>query len=284
MGSLRGLRAAGVATLLVLVLSACAQAVAGVPHAGDVAGDVGCVPVAGDSPRSPSTPTGEPVITVDDLVSFWVPNSHTAPLGLAVYADGTVIRADGNGSHFEPLTPMTIGLVDDCHVQAAVDALVALADADFGMPSITDQAVTTITVTRSGEEPVVLSAYALGIGDEYVDRTEAAARATLTATLDVITNATSAEQEWTPNRLQLTRFEGDGSGKAQTWPLSDSIADLLQERTYGDLACGLVEGADADAITTALAGQPALSLWDDGRDTATLAVGVLIPGQPACVS
>jgi hypothetical protein len=276
MESIRMWRTAAVAALLALVLTACGQAVAGVPRVGDG----GCVPAADDA--SPSTPTGAPVITVDDRVSFWVPNAHTAPLGLTVYAEGTVISAEGNGSHAEPLTPMTIGLVDGCDVQRAVDALVALAHADFGMPGITDQGVTTVTVTRPGSEPVILSAYALGIGDEYVDRAQAAARASLASTLDGIEDATSAVQPWVPDRLQLTRFEYDDPGPAQTWPLAGSIADLLPQRTYGYLACGVVDGADADAIAAALGDRPALSQWADGRDTATLAVGVLVPGQPAC--
>lgn len=267
----------GVAALLVLVLTACGQAVAGVPRAGDE----GCAPAV-DHSSGPATPTEAPVITVDDRISFWVPNSHTAPLGLTIYPDGTLIRAEGNGSHAEPLTELTIGVVDRCRVQQTVDALVALADADFGMPGITDQAVTTVTVTRPGSEPVILSAYALGIGDEYVDRTQAAARARLTSTLSAVEAARSAEQPWTPNRLQLTRYEDEVSGPALTWPLAGSIADVLHQRTYGDLSCGVVDGADAAAIATALGDHPALSRWTDGQDTTTLAVGVLVPGQSTC--
>lgn len=279
MGTIRAWRVAGVATLLVLMLTACGQAVAGVAHIG--AGR--CVPVAEDSsPRPPSTPTDGPVITVDDRVNFWIPSSHTAPLGLAVYADGTVIRAEGDGSHAEPLTPMVIGLVDGCRVQEAVDALVALAGVDFGMPGVTDQGTTTVTVTRPGSGKVILSAYALGIGDEYVDHAQAEARAILTSTLDAIVHATSAEGPWTPNRLQLTQFEREVSGPALLWPLAASISNVLHRRTTGELPCGVVDGADADAVAAALGRQPALSPWDDGSDTAMLAVGVLVPGQLAC--
>lgn len=267
----------GAVALLVLGLTACGQAVAGVPRGGDGA----CRPVAEGA--SPVTPTGEPVITVDDRVSFWTANSHTAPLGLAVYADGTVISAETNGSHVDPLTPMTIGLVDGCHVQEAVDALAALAGVNFGMPGITDQAATTVTVTRSGSAPVVLSAYALGLGDDSVNATQFVAREKLTAALNTLEQAITAEQEWAPNRLQLSRFEREMAGPVRPWPLADSITDVLRQRTYGDLACGLVEGADASAIAAALGQHPALSPWQDGSETATLAVGVLVPGQPACV-
>ena len=268
-----------VAALLALLLTACGQAVAGVAHVVDG----GCPLPPDDSTRTPSTPVDAPVITVDDRVSFWVPNGHTAPLGLAVYADGTVIRAEGNGSHTEPLTPMTIGLVDGCRVDEAVEALVALADADFGMPGVTDQATTTVTVTPPGSDPVILSAYALGIGDDYVDRTEASARATLTTTLDAIVGATSAAEPWTPDRFQLTRFADEVSGPSPRWPLAGSITDRLHQRTYSGLACGVVDGADAAAIAAVLGRRPVLSPWDDGRDTLSLAVGVLVPGQPACV-
>ena len=276
MRSTRRWQAAGAAALLVLVLTACGRAAAGEPQIVDT----GCTPAADNPP--PSTPVGPAVITVDDRISYWVPNAHTAPLGLSVYPDGTVITAEGNGSHTEPLTPMTIARVDGCHVRQAVDALAALADADFGMPEITDQGVTTVTVTRSGSAPVMLSAYTFGIGDEYVDRSQAAARAALTSALQVLEDATSAEHPWVPDRLQVTRFEDDDPGPARTWPLAGPIADLLHQQTYGGLACGVVDGADVGAVTAALDGEPVLASWTDGRDTVTLAVGVLVPGQPGC--
>lgn len=267
------------ATLLVLTLTACAQAVAGQgePH------DRPCTPATeNSSPRTPSIPAGAPVITVDDRISFWIPNAHTAPLGLAVYADGTVIQAEGDGSHAEPLPPMVIGRIDACQVREAVDALIGLAGADFGMPQVTDLGTTTVTVWRQGSGKVVLSAYGLGIGDEYVSPAEARARATLTAAIDGIVDGTSAEAPWTPNRLQVTQFERDPAQPALAWPLEMSISDVLQRQTDRQLPCGVVDDTDADAIVAALDGGPALSLWGDGSDRAMLAIGVLIPGQPAC--
>jgi hypothetical protein len=278
MGTVRRWRAAGAATLLVLILTACAQAVAGRPEPGEPP----CTAATDDSARTPSTPTDAPVITVDDRISFWIPNAHTAPLGLAVYADGTVIRADGDGSHTEPLPSMTIGRIPACRVDEALDALIGLAGADFGMPQVTDLGTTTVTVTRQGSGTVTLSAYGLGIGDEYVSRAQAAARATLTATIDGVVDATSAAGPWTPNRFQLTRFERAVSGPALRWPLPGSIADVLHRRTDRQLPCGVVDGAHADAIAGTLNGGPALSPWSDGTDRVTLAVGVLVPGQPAC--
>ena len=277
MGIPRSWRVAGVTTLLVLALTACARAVAG------VAEPSGTLCTAEDArPRTPSTPTDAPVITVDDRVNWWIRNAHTAPLGLAVYGDGTVIRADGDGSSAEPLPPMVIGRIDTCRVREAVDALFGLGGVDLGMPKVTDLGTTTVTVTRQGSGKVILSAYGLGVGDEYVSHEQAAARATLTATIDAIVDAMSAEGAWAPNRLQLTRFEGATSGPALQWPLSGSISDVLERRTQGRLPCGVLDGVDADAVTAALDGGPALALWDDGSDPATLAVGVLVPGQSAC--
>ena len=279
MGSPRAWRVAGVATLLVLMLTACARAVAGVAAPGARP----CAPAAEDSsPRPPSTPTDTPVITVDDRVSFWIPNAHTAPLGLAVYADGTVIRAEGAGSHAEPLPAMVIGRIDACQVREAVDALSGLAGVDFGMPQVTDLGTTTVIVTRPGSGKVILSAYGLGIGDEYLDHAQARARATLTATIDAIQNATSAGGTVDAEPAPAHRFEREASGPALRWPLADSISDVLHRRTDRELPCGVVDGADAAAVAAALNGGPALSHWGDGSDLATLAVGVLIPGQPAC--
>src|SRR6478609_1622909 len=277
MGIRRSWRVAGMATLLVLTLTACARAVAGVAEPG------GTLCTAEDArPRTPSTPTDAPVITVDDRVNWGIQNAHTAPLGLAVYGDGTVIRADGDGSSAEPLPPMVIGRIDTCRVREAVDALFGLGGVDLGMPQVTDLGTTTVTVTRQGSGKVILSAYGLGVGDEYVSHEQAAARATLTTTIDAIVEAMPAEKPWAPNRLQLTRFERATSGPALQWPLSGSISDVLERRTQGRLPCGVLDGVNADAVTAALDGGPALALWDDGSDPATLAVGVLVPGQPAC--
>ncbi len=266
-------------TLLALTLTACAQAVVGVAEPGERP----CTPTAEDSPgRPPATPTDPPVIIVDDRVNFWIQNGPTAPLGLAVYPDGTVIRAEGAGAPVEPLPPMVIGRIDECRVQQAVAALVGLAGVDFGVPQVTDLGTTTVTVTRPGSGKVILSAYGLGIGDEYVDPAQAAARATLSDTIDGIGDAMTGEGPWAPNRLKLTEFEREASGPALDWPLNVPIADVLERRTDRRLPCGVVDGADAEAVAAGLDGGPALSFWDDGSDVATLAIGVLVPGQPAC--
>lgn len=261
---------------LALMLTACASAVAGVaePPARQ------CTPADEDrSVDPPVTPAGTPVITVDDRVSAWIPNWHTAPLGLAVYADGTVIRAEGMGSHTDPLPAMVIGRVDQCDLWRAIDALTGLRGVDLGMPRVTDQGTTTVTVTRSGSAPVVLSAYALGIGDDYVDDAQAQARTALTGTLSGIADAIVAEAPWTPTRLQLIRFRDAEPGPTVAWPLVEPISTVLTGRTTGDLPCGVVEAAEADAVADALHGGPAVSSWDDGDDGGTLAVGVLVPGQ-----
>lgn len=267
---------AGVAVSLVLMLTACAPAVAGVAEAAPRR----CAPADDDRPaQPPATPTGTPVLTVDDRVSFWISNWHTAPLGLAVYADGTVIRADGDGSQSDPLPAMVIGRVDDCDLQRAMDALTGLGHVDLGMPRVTDQGTTTVTVSRPGSVPVVLSAYALGIGDNDVDDDQERARATLTETISGLAEATAGEAPWVPDRFQLTRFRDAQPAMAVTWPLARPISTVLTGRTAGGLPCGVVEAADAHAVADALNGGPAASPWDDGSDVATLAVGVLVPGQ-----
>lgn len=277
-------RRPGRSVLLMLaagLLTACAQTATG------VVATVG-PPCAQAPSTAPSTPTGTPIITVDDRVSFWLQNGHTAPLGTAVYADGTVIRAQDDGSAFEPLPQMTIGRVDGCTVSAALDRLIGLADADFGTPDVTDQGVTTVTVTPPGDDPVVLSAYALGIGDEYVDAGQAAARAELSAVIDGLAAAPTGLGQWTPDRLRITRFDGrsgpDEAGPARRWPLTVAIDEVLRPGTDRRLPCGALDGEQAAAVVDALAGGAALSTWDDGTDPALLAIAVLVPGQPTCES
>lgn len=280
MGNPRRWRTAGLTTVLALVLTACA-----VPGRAEPA-QQRC------TATPPATPTGAPVVTVDDRVSFWLQNGRTAPLGLAVYADGTVIRAVDDGSPADPLPAMTIGRIEGCAVAAAVDALAGLADDDFGMPGVTDQVVTTVSVTRPGSAPVVLSVYALGIGDEYVDADQAAARAELSALIGDLDDSVNENVRWAPDRLRISRLASRGAGSSRTgtggseparpWPLATPISDALSASSDRRIPCGVLDGADAAAVVTALAGAPALADWDDGTEVATLAIAVLVPGQPAC--
>jgi hypothetical protein len=168
-------------------------------------------------------------------------------------------------------------------VLEAVVALVGLADVDLGDPRVTDLGTTTVTVTRPGSSPVILSAYGLGIGDEYVGPDAAAARAALTGAIEKVAADVTGEQPWTPERLRITRyFRTEVPDPAATWPLAVPIAELLAPPTDGRLPCVVLDGPDALAVVAALDGGPALSSWHDGNDVAVLAIGPLVPGQPAC--
>lgn len=288
MGTPHRLRAGlvGTLTLAAVLLAACASPGTGIAASGVPATvDPRCTERTPTPAVPPATPTGAAVITVDDQVNYWRQNGHTAPLGLAVYSDGTVIRAEGDGAVADLLPAMVIGRIDACAVPAAAAALTALADADFGMPEITDQGVTTVTVTRPDAAPVVLSAYALGIGDEYVDPGPAAARAELTSLVEGLAGAPAEVSSWTPDRIRITRFDDrsglDAADPGRPWPLARPIDGVLRQ-TDRRLPCGVLDGAEAAALIAALAGGPVLSTWTDGDDSAELAIAALVPGQPAC--
>jgi hypothetical protein len=298
--ALRVLIVAGFAAITVGLVSGCAgQSVAGTP--GTVSTGTGTVPTVNttgtttvDPPEcaastssvgDPSTPTGQPVITVTRGSNYWISNSRTEPLAVAVYADGTAIRSEEYGAYGDPLPELTIGRIDPCVLDEAVAEFDKLGAADFGDALITDQGTTTVVV-RSGESEQSISVYALGIGDEYVEPAQEAARQKLGATISGLIEGMSDTAAWTPDRLRITSLGeplGDLSDRPAplTWPLAAGIAATLDQGVVG-AECGVVENHEAQRMLETLGANPAATLWTDGEQQIVLAIGVLMPGQFGC--
>jgi hypothetical protein len=223
------------------------------------------------------TPTGKPMITITQGTNSWVASDLTQPFAIAVYPDGTAIRTEDQGILSEPLPEMTIGRLDACHLQEAVSQLERLAGTDLGQATVTDQGTTTITLHRENAD-VVLDVYALGVGDDFVQPDQRAARQLVTGLIDDLTGGMTQTGSWTPDRLRVSAYgtPADVTGGA-TWPLDGTIAAALDHG--GRRPCGVFEGADAAAIRAELGTGRAASSWTDGTQTVVLAVGVLVPGQ-----
>ncbi len=282
----------GTVAAALVALTGCATAVAGTGSPGEPS----CLPaVAPAAPAPPSdpppeeseAPAGRRVIAVDVGLNMWIASSHTSPLYLTVYEDGTVIRSEDAGAHDEPLPALTIGRIDDCVLDDAVARLVDLAGEDMGDPGVSDQGTTRVYVwPDGGAEPLTISAYALGLGDEYVEPAQAAARGRLSATINGLAGAMTEDRRWIPDRLRVTWFRSatpDATLDVLAWPLADRIADYFP-REDDAVSCAELSGAEARALRAALGRGDARSRWDDGgrAGPAMLVIGVLMPGQEAC--
>jgi hypothetical protein len=290
--ALRVLITAGIAAMTIGLISGCAgQSIAGTPAT--VSTDSGVVPTV--DPREcttptpwagePVNPTGQPVITVTRGSNYWISNSRTEPLAIAVYADGTAIRSEEYGGYGDPLPELTGGRIAPCDLDRAVADFAELVTADFGDAPVTDQG-TTAVVVHSGEVDRSISVYALGIGDEYVEPAQEAARKKLGATISGLLDGMVNTSTWTPDRLRVTSLgepSGDLSDRPEplTWPLAADIAATLGQGVPG-AECGVVGGADAQDLLEALGTNPAATSWTDGQQRLVLAIGVLMPGQAGC--
>ena len=222
-------------------------------------------------------PTDQPMITVTQGTNSWVASDLTQPFAIAVYPDGTAIRAEDQGLGSESLPEMTIGRLDDCHLHEAITGIQQLVGADLGEATVTDQGTTSITL-RQGDSEVVVDVYALGVGDELVQPDHRAARLRLTTLIESLSAGMTQTASWEPDRLRVSAYgtPADVAG-GTTWPLAGTISDALDQG--GRRPCGILSGAEVDAITDALGSGPATDEWTDGTQTVVLAIGVLVPGQ-----
>ena len=228
------------------------------------------------------------MLTVTQGSNSWIANSRTEPYAIAVYPDGTAIRAEADGSYAEALPEMTVGRIDPCLLNSTVLDLVDLAGNDLGDPTITDQGTTAVALTAAatGGPDLLIFAYALGVGDEYVQPGQQEVRERLSAAIDTLLGGLRDERTWSPESLRVSSLgapQGNLADRppALIWPLNSAF-EATVGGTGTPTACGEVTGQDAAAVLQALGGWPAATMWSDGQQNLVLAIGVLIPGQPAC--
>ena len=228
-----------------------------------------------------TTPTGRPIITVTQGVNSWIANWSVEPLGLAVYADGTVIVAHGTGEAAKPLPDMTIGVVQQCVVDWSAGEIVKLAKLDMGDAGISDQGTTTLTYRPAMGSGAKISVYALGVGDEHV-LSGKENRRHFAAVLDALKVPPANSAAWLPDRVRVVESTlGQASPDALKWPGPKRLEATLSD-TRGDHRCGVLTGAAAAAVLKTLDGRPVYSQWTDAGKTYGLQVGALVPGQDGC--
>ncbi|MET3804174.1 hypothetical protein ABIB25_001160 [Nakamurella sp. UYEF19] len=241
-------------------------------------------PTCQETPNKLTTPTREPMITVTQGANSWIANRATEPLALAVYLDGSGLASQGIGEATKPLAEMRLGYVPSCVLVWAKSELQQLAILDMGDPTITDQGTTTVTYQPEGRPPLTISAYALGIGDQYVTSGKEN-RARLTALIAALSKPFANAAPWTPTRLKIVAVTPTvaSEGAALVWPGKVSLQEVLV-RTLGSNRCGEVNGDDAVAVLETLGQRNVYSRWTDAGTVFGLSIGALVPGQPACTA
>jgi hypothetical protein len=265
------------------------------------------------SASSPSNgiayPTGasDLVLRLRYVGGFVAPAAHLLDVPvISVYGDGTVIRSGPQIAIYPgpalpslqraTITPAGMQLI----LAAARDAGLLGPDATYDFVGIADAATAEFTVNADGGVHTV-SAYALMEAGETppqgADPAVTAARAKLAnfqAQIGGLEGLLGGELgAWGPyvaGSMQLLVSPGapdDGQGLAQqplVWPLTTPLASFgttLPTLMEGQ-RCGVVTGADLDALMTLFANANALTPWTDGGASFGIAVRPLLPDEAGC--
>lgn len=232
---------------------------------------------------TPNTPTGAPLITMTSGANAWIANGLTEPLSLALYPDGTGITADAVGEQSKPLTTMRIGFVPTCTLGWAEQEIVALSEVDMGEPQVTDQGTTTLTYQPAGRADIKISAYALGVGEEYVDGDSKENRVRFRALIAAVASSLTDVKAWTPDRLRVVAVPApvESAGEALVWPAKTTMSGALPDRWRG-ARCGVVTGATVSKVIEVLSDNRVHYRWSIGGTITGLSIGPLVPGQQGC--
>jgi hypothetical protein len=221
----------------------------------------------------------------------------------SLYGDGTLVLP---GAQIEiypgPALPaMSSRHVTEAGIQAIVEeAIAALEDVpadldDLGSMSIADAATTVITVSAGGVDRTI-RVYALGELTERPDGMPAReydARVRLQELVAMLTGS----GEWLPEdslgpessyespaaRLFVGPYRPaeDLAQEPVPWPLDGALAGFGKPAMGGDYRCGVVEGADWDAVLEAATSANTLTPWTDAGERYSILFRPLLPGEAA---
>lgn len=178
-----------------------------------------CVTTTPSSPGPVSTPSGKPIITVTQGSNAWIANGRTQPFAVAVYADGTAIRSEDDGTSSEAIARLTIGRIDPCRLADAGAEIVALAASDLGDSAVTDQGTTSVVMHQPAGD-VTVDAYALGVADDELAAPQQVARKRLTTLIGTLRTAMTHTADWSPDRLRISTAVGPWTDGRQTLVLA----------------------------------------------------------------
>jgi hypothetical protein len=222
----------------------------------------------------------------------------------SLLGDGTLVLP---GAQIElypgPALPaMSSRHVDEAGIQAILEeAIAAVEDVpddlnDLGYMSIADASTTVITVSAGGVDRTI-RAYALG---ELTERPDGMAEREYEARLrlqELVAKLTGSS-DWLPEgslgpegayqasaaRLFVGAYRPveDLAQEPVRWPLSGGLADFGDPAAPGDYRCGVLDGADWDAVHQAAISANTLTPWADAGERYSILFRPLLPDETGC--
>jgi hypothetical protein len=222
----------------------------------------------------------------------------------SLYGDGTLI-VPGAQTEIYPgpaLPAISSRQLDEAGIQAILEkAIAAVEDVptdlnDLGYMSIADASTTVITVSAGGVDRTI-RAYALSELSERPDgmpEREYQARLTLQELVASLTGS----GDWLPEgslgpegayeastaRLFVGEYRPieDLAQERVPWPLDVGLADFGEPAPPGQFRCGVVQGADWDAVHEAASSANMLTPWSESGARFSILFRPLLPDERGC--
>jgi hypothetical protein len=257
---------------------------------------------------SPSPQGIEHPMGASDLVLRWeISGGFVNPASLlgrvpsfSLYGDGTLVT---EGAHTEiypgaALPPLLAQTISESGVQAILAAAKAAGlldgNATYPYPCVADVPDTVFTVNAGGRTSVV-TATALGTGEMACQGSDEQSRDKLTTFLSKLgdlaswlpAGAVGTDHAYTPAALRIfvQPYQPDPSlkEKAVPWPGAKPLSsvDGTVEMPQG-VSCGVVDGADADAVLNAAASANELTPWTSDGHRYSVVFRPLLPDESGC--
>jgi hypothetical protein len=222
----------------------------------------------------------------------------------SLYGDGTLVLP---GAQIElypgPALPaISSRQVDDAGIQAILEEAIAAVDGipadldDLGFMSIADASTTVISVSAGGVDRTI-RAYALG---ELTDRPDGMPAREYEARLRLqeLVAKLTGQGDWLPEgslgpegayeasgaRLFVGEYRPveDLAQEPVAWPLGQGLAGFGDPTAPGGYRCGVVEGADWDAVHANASSANTLTPWTDAGERHAILFRPLLPDETGC--
>ncbi|MEJ7648049.1 MAG: hypothetical protein WKF57_03215 [Nakamurella sp.] len=249
--------------------------------------------VAGPRPGAGATP----VFTVTVEPTFYCETTSTLTPTTVVYDDGTVLVADALGAYCDPVPRVRIGAIDLAELNRLATAFFQSPDAavDLSELPVTDLPITTVIYRPT--DGISRSVRVYGLGAEKIVATggitaaQEQARKKLAGLLDAVKAPAKGGTRWVPDRLVVAGGipggvggRGTGADPVRRWPipLSPTVrAAVDADRNHR--ACAVIDdAAQVAAVLKTHGTRPTDARWRVDGHERRLAIGIVLPGQPAC--
>lgn len=251
-------------------------------------------PSATTSQPASDPPAGDDIVWQEFTGGGFVPSEYVLRLvpRVTIYADGRTLRAaDTNDSTLRPiaLEEAQIPAEDlDAFLEEAAESGLFEPGTDFGDPSVTDMASTSVTLW-TGDTPRSVDVYALNfdiepsmrdVTDEQVERRD--------RLKDLVAEARALGEDaepYVPDQVRANLVspgsQTDAGASPTAWP-GPPLAAFPEPAADGPgTSCLVIEGADAAAVSTAAADNPD-AVWTIDGEVHQIVTAPMLPGEEGC--